>query len=74
MATSTDRCASPARGQAWKLKRGCGQLLFIMAVADGWVLARYKGCIPFALLRERPSPLLQTVFNVGTLKEDICTT
>ena len=52
MATSTETTpkASPARGQAWRRSRvPGGTLFFVMAVADGYVLARYKGCSPFVM-------------------------
>ncbi len=49
MKPSTDRKASPARGQAWR-RRGSDNINFyIMAVADGYVMARYKGCSPFVM-------------------------
>lgn len=40
--------SSPARGQAWQ-SRGKDRLFFVMAVADGYILARYKGCMPFVM-------------------------
>jgi len=43
-----ERPISPARGQAWQIN-GTHTLVYIMAVADGWALARIKGRTPFAL-------------------------
>lgn len=46
--STSRRRSSPSRGQAWQ-RSGQEELFFIMAVADGYVLARRKGCMPFVL-------------------------
>lgn len=41
---------SPARGQAWKERTGqVKPLLYILAVADGYVMCRYKGCMVWCM-------------------------
>lgn len=47
---NTPQQPSPARGQAWKEKTGQVKLLLtVLAVADGWVMCRYRGCTTFAM-------------------------
>ena len=48
MADSRTTPSSPARGQAWK-RKGDGECFYIMAHADGYVMARYKHCTPFTM-------------------------
>lgn len=40
--------STPARGQAWRRKADA-ECFYIMAHADGYVMARYKRCTPFVM-------------------------
>ncbi len=44
------------KGDEFQYKGGTAR---VMAVADNWVMARKKGCIPFTILQKRAAQLLR---------------
>lgn len=74
---SESALATPARGQAWK-RKGVGECFFIMAHADGYVMARYKRCAPFVIatkdLQRNCERMTELDRNMGRAVRFICST